>query len=231
MDMDKNIVNIIIIAIIASVVLFSGCVEEETTSPTETPAVTPTPTSTPEQETVSPTAISTPTPTPEATATPKTTIEPLNVTLKSGYTWYRDDEFGFRIGYPEDWDERGMGLQEGQEAGVVFEPPGSLEGGDYVQIMVIVCSDLERTPQAKILEIHEYEELKKQGLVSKYGEVTINDRKGYEVIRPAFSTYKVTIVVFEVDDFYYVINIWTRLELYDKYEDTFEDIINSFIIE
>lgn len=239
MDMDKNIVNIIIIAIIASVVLFSGCVEEETTPPTETPAVTPTPTPTPEPEMESHTIISTPTPTPEATATPRATIEPPNVTLKPGYKWYQDDEFGFRIGYPEDWDKSDVGLSEGQESSIMFGPPGSLddplkyheEGGDYVQIAVIVCSDLERTPQAKILESHEYEELKKQGLVSKYGEVTINGRKGYEVIRPAFSTYKVTIVVFEVDDFYYVINIWTGLELYDNYEDTFEDVINSFIIE
>lgn len=235
MDMDKNIVNIIIIAIIASVVLFSGCVEEETTQPTETPAVTPTPTSTPEPEMESPTIISTPTPTPEATATPRATIEPPNVTLKPGYKWYQDDEFGFRIGYPEDWDKSDMGFSEGQESGIMFGPPGSLEdplkyreeGGDYVQIMVAVYSDPK---QAKAFQTG-LEEAKNQGKVSKYGEVTINDRKGYEVIGSPFSSYKIRNLVFEVDYLYYTITIWTKEELYDKYEDIFDDVINSFVIE
>lgn len=73
--MDKNKLNILIIFIFASLVLFAGCVEEETTISTETPTITASPTIT-----VSPTFTLEPD-IPSPTPTPNFTIEYL-VTYK-----------------------------------------------------------------------------------------------------------------------------------------------------
>lgn len=241
MDMDKNIVNIMIIAIIASVVLFSGCVEEETTQPTETPAVTPTPTSTPEQEAASPTTISTPTHTPEAT------IEPPDVTLKPGYTWYQDDEFGFRIGYPEDWEERNEGSGEGQEAGVSFESDVITPSTDNPEAFVAVWV-LSNSTSLKFWESPDWvergglEKGKETGMVLKYGNVTINGREGFEIVFDPFMVgsgsktpvMRERLVIFTVDDLDYVVMAAANTpdgDLYSKYESTFDDVINSFVIE
>jgi len=238
--MDKNIMNIIIIAIIASVVLFSGCVEEETTQPIETPAVTPTPISTPEPEMESPTIISTPTPTPEATWKP-------NVTLKSGYTWYQDDEFGYGFGYPEKWEEENLGLGEGQEAGVSFGSDAITPSTDSPEanVAVVVWSN---STSVRFWESPDWvehgglEKGKEMGMVSKYGNVTINGREGFEIVFDPFMVgfgsktpvMKERLVIFTVDDLDYVIMAYANTpegDLYSKYESTFDDVINSFVIE
>ncbi len=236
MDMDKNIMNIIIIAIIASVVLFSGCVEEETTQPTETPAVTPTPTSTPEQEAAPPT----PMPTPKATWKP-------NVTLKSGYTWYQDDEFGYGFGYPEDWEEENIGLGEGQEAGVSFGADVITPSTDSPEAHVIVLvwsnsTSLRFWEKPGWVEHGGLEKGKEMGMVSKYGNITINGREGFEIVFDPFMTefgsktpvMSERVVIFTVDDLDYVVMVYANTpegDLYSKYESTFDDVINSFVIE
>jgi len=245
--MDKNIVNIIIVAIIASVVLFSGCVEEETTQPTETPAVTPTPTSAPEPEMESPTIISTPTPTPEATATPRATIEPPDVTLKPGYKWYQDDEFGFRIGYPKDWEEENLGLGEGQEAGISFGSDAITPSTDIPEahVAVVVWSNSTSVrfwEKPGWVEHGGLEKGKEMGMISKYGNVTINGREGFEIVFDPFMTefgsktpvMRERVVIFTVDDLDYVVMAYANTpegDLYSKYESTFDDVINSFVIE
>lgn len=240
MDMNKNVVNIIIIAIIASVVLFSGCVEEETTPPTEIPAVTPTPTSTPEQEAASPT------PTPAPMPTPKETWKP-NVALKSGYTWYQDDEFGYGFGYPEKWEEENIGLGDDQEAGVSFGSDVITPSTDNPEahVAVVVWSNSTSVrfwEKPGWVEHGGLEKGKEMGMVSKYGNVTINGRGAFEIVFDPFMTefgsktpvMRERVVIFTVDDLDYVIMAYANTpegDLYSKYESIFDDVINSFVIE
>lgn len=227
----NKILSIISIVIIAIILLFAGCVGKETT--TETPTATPAPTSTPEQ------IVSTPTPNPTVVPAPKAT---LNITLKPGYKWYQDDEFGYRIGYPEDWDQSTVSLDKGIEGGIGFSLANDPSGTSISVITVTVYSDPNK---AKFWEDPEFsklgslEKLKEQGKVLKYGNITLNSREGYEVIYDPLmlagfrSTPATTSrwIVFTVNDLYYVINAYTSNEWYDKRKGTFEDAINSYVIE
>lgn len=201
--------------------LFAGCTGRETT--TVTPPATPATVSTPEQ------VVSNPTPAPKAT---------LNVTLKQGYKWYQNQEFGYRIGYPENWVIEEVyqrisspSARKGMESSIWLMPEDLDDGtpnNGAIVLMVNVNSDPE---QAKIWENPDFENYTQQGAVSKYGEITINGRKGYEVVMSPFPVAKNRIVVFTVGDLYYMVNAAAQKELFNKYEGTFNDSINSFIIE
>lgn len=89
-NMNKDFLTMII-SLTVIIIFLTGCIEEETTVSTETPTAIESPTSliTP-METLTPTAI----PTLEA-------AWKLNVTLKSGYKWYQNDELYYGFAYPE----------------------------------------------------------------------------------------------------------------------------------
>ena len=104
----KNIVGLIAIVAIVAIAMFSGCVEEEATTPTPTSVPTSAPTSTPEitptpTSTSVPTSVPTstpeitptptPTPIPIPTITPETTKEPEILSSKS----YIDDLGYFNV--------------------------------------------------------------------------------------------------------------------------------------
>ena len=232
----QTITSLIVVIMVVSITLFSGCVEEETRSPTETPAVTPSPTSTIGQEMTPPT----PTPTPKAAWKP-------NVTLKSGYTWYQDDEFGYGFGYPEKWQKVNLVLTEGLEGGVTFVGSDTLASTDFPEAMILVMvysnsTSLKFWESPAWVEHGGLEKAKEMGIVSKYGNTTINGRDGFELIYdPIMVTgfsktprMRERMIIFTVDDLDYVVRVSTNAlerDLYDKYEDTFDDVINSFIIE
>jgi hypothetical protein len=243
MHMNKIIVNIITIAVIASVLAFAGCVGKESTAPTTTPS----PTSTPKQMVSIPTI--TPTPSPTAIPTP---IETVNVTLKAGYKWYQDTDFSYRIGYPENWTTNPPGIlnvtvnnESGWTNTVGFVSPSLISlipNGPRIPeatIMVTVSQnqDLVATNWS---EYGGLDALKAKGIVSKYGNITINGREGFEVIyddgmllfgRPAGN---IRMIGFEANGLYYQISVMASNPeggLYDKYQSTFNDAINSFVIE
>lgn len=146
-------------------------------------------------------------------------------TLASGYEWYQDDEFSYKIGYPENWEKNPLTVSEGQEAGIFFSSTSA-----PCSISVTVFSD---PTQARWWENGQVslEELKESGMVTEYGEITINDREGYEVVYHPMPTVKSRWIEFTVDDLYYVVNVYAPEEEYDKYAETFETAINSFVIE
>jgi hypothetical protein len=226
MIVNKIIRSIITIVVIASVLAFAGCIGKETSTTektTGTPTVTTIPTSTPNQ------VVSTPTPTPKTT---------FNVTLKPGYKWYQDNNFSYRIGYPENWMIQEVyqrisspDARKGLESSIWLMPESLDDGTPNMGAIVLMVNVYSDPKQAKIWEDPNFENYKQQGAVSKYGEITINGRKGYEVIMSPLPVAKNRIVVFTVGDLYYMVNVAAQKELFNKYESTFNDSINSLIIE
>ncbi len=183
----KSIVYLIVLTFIASIVLFSGCVGEKTTAPMETPAADTTPTSTTEQEAV-PTSNSTPEQkTTLATSTPEVTVE--LPTLEPGYEWYQNDEFGYKIAYPEDWGTSPSGSVFStypQEYTSIYGEEEHLSF--YVEIDVLVSSN---QTESRFWEYGFFigeeipiglEELKEQGRIIEYKDITVNGKDGIEVV-------------------------------------------------
>jgi PGF-CTERM protein len=132
-------------------------------------------------------------------------------TLPPGYTWYEDEEFKFKIGYPEGF-EKGEGVYgEGILGGVFFNEP------DTPNIIAVTILDSECN----------IEELKAMGAK----EVVINGREGYDVIFQPIPIVKQRLVYFPVDERCYSISCSTAAELFDEYAAKFDIAINSFVIE
>ena len=146
-----------------------------------------------------------------ATASATPTSEP---TLPSGYNWYYDDEFKFGIGYPEDW---------------TVVPKEEITITDEVTLGVAMLRDPDTANMISVSVSSEYdmEELKAKGAK----KVIINGREGYEAIIQPMPPVKMKLVAFAVADRYYVISCTTSAELFDEYVDTFDNAINSFVIE
>jgi len=223
------------------IIFITGCVEENETS-TEIPTITESPNSGQEQETESPTQSPTVISTPEATWKPDLTLEP-------GYEWYQNDEFGYKIAYPKDW-----GTSSNSPAFAIYpleftsifgsEDPLAL----YVHIEVIVSSN---QTQSRFWETGFFldanipiglEELKKQERIIEYKNISVNDKDGIELVfsplmlyfgpevAPAGIPTTARYILFTNDDLDYIIQISSSDIFYDEYENTFESIINSFII-
>jgi len=215
--MHKNIVYMIsTILIIVSILISIGCVEEETIISTGTPTITAARTST---------ITSTETSTPIVTSTP----EPrrLNVTLKSGYKWYQNDEFGYGFAYPENWEVGWVIIKYDHEIGIVFNSPKKINDNPEAFIMVTVDSELPLIWGEKIGDLEKGIE---SGEVFEYGNITINGIKGFEVVGTPFPSTKEKRVLFIVNDLSYMLIASTSYELYAQYENTFDNIINSFTI-
>ncbi len=242
--MNKIIVNVIIIAVITSVLVFAGCVGKETATSTATPS----PTSTPKQLVSTPAVTPTPTSTPTATPTPK---EKVNVTLKAGYKWYQDDDLSYKIGYPENWQINNQGMSKivvnnisGWQNGVSFGSP-SLTSNKLPEANILVFIYPNETLAKWWMQDPAYgdlDKLKTKGMVSKYGNITINGREGFEVIYNPFfgrEMFNIRMVVFDdaPNNLYYSIWVYANyisgnnqiVDLYNKYNKTFDDVINSFV--
>lgn len=131
-------------------------------------------------------------------------------TLPPGYTWYEDEEFKFKIGYPEGWSmpEGEATYDEGLLGGALFT-----QGTPGVTLQVVVASEFAM------------DELKAMGKT-----VMINGREGYDAEAEFMGGMKSRNVAFAVEDRYYVIMCTAPAETYDGYADAFETAINSFVI-
>lgn len=110
--------------------------------------------------------------------------------------------------------------------------PESLDDGTPNMGAIVLMVNIYSYPkQAKIWEDPNFENYKQQGSVSKYGEIAINGRKGYEVIMLPLPIAENRVVVFTVGNLYYMVNAAATKELLCKYESIFNDSINSFDIE
>lgn len=204
----KIVAGLIAALLIVSVALFAGCVEKET--PTEAGESTPTP---------EPTVEMTPEGglTPEPEQTPSPTAEPV---LSPGYAWYHDEEFGYKIAYPENWVKDVVISTDGGDDGVIFSDPDT----GTSNVMVATTSE------------YDMEALKAGAEGGK--EVVINGREGYEAILQPMPVVKMKLVVFTVGDKYYMISCTAPVESLDgsmstfnETVDTFDNVINSFVIE
>ena len=158
----------------------------------------------------------------KSTGTP-TVTEPSKetVTFKDGYKWYQDDEFGYIIRYPENWDKDFPFFDTGVEDGVVLFLPSNTP--DFPRIIVYVVSDPDQ------LGDWDCRRGKFVNLVSiLVNNITINSRNGCEVV---WSNRGETTrqVLFTVNDLYYIVRVEAGTQ-YSEYASTFDDAINSFVI-
>lgn len=250
-DTHKKILTLISFCIIGLTIFFLGCIEDDNTLSKGTTEETATSTSGQED------GESTPALTPTALPISKT-VHKTDMTLKPGYKWYQDDELGYKIGYPEDWEKMpNMGLTKGQESAVMFmpadlEPDPQNMGMPYITIIIYSDSTQSRwwdnpsTNGNGSFSISEgmkvslsLENGTEMGIISDYGPVTINGRDGFEVVLDpvmfvGFSTTPVATsryVVFTVDNLDYTVSTVALNDMDSTYEGIFEDVINSFIIE
>jgi len=165
----KIMASSIVIMLIASIIIISGCVEKE-----------------------------------------EPITEPI---LAQSYKLYYNDEFNYKVSYPENWAIESQKLISPDELSrTSFEDPDS-SSAFFVSI------------------ISEVSEVDKEKMKALGKEVVINERKGYKVTQPLPSVgEKITIVGLEVDNKYYVIGCTTSTDLFDECSDTFNHIINSFEI-
>ena len=218
-------INLVLIAVISAIVFFSGCVEKVNQTANQTVAPSP---SEPMQTIATPTPIIAMTPTPTSIPQKK-----INEPSKSVYKLYQNDEFGYRYSYPDKWLNIELALTEGQKSIVTFGPEN--ETSAAIGVSVIVYSD---PGQAKFWENPEFSDMIKRGAVQKYGNITVNGRKGYEVIYDPLMAIGMAItptstsrwVEITVGNNYYVINAFAPYDQYPAYSDEFENIINSFVI-
>lgn len=214
------------------IIFFTGCVEEGV-APTETP----TSTIIPEQ------TVSTSTPTPTPTSTPEAVWEP-EVTIKPGYKLYQDDEFGYGFVYPENWEQGDFGIGDDQESGVIFGSDTLDSNGlPIASFSLVAYSDSTSVKFWETPSFIEHGGLDyaiEIGMIYEFEDITINGRDGFEIIHNPFwkgpGERKVRMVILTVDDLSYVAIVFAsdgtlEGDLYDEYESTFDDIINSLIFK
>ncbi|MFC1935987.1 PsbP-related protein [Chloroflexota bacterium] len=219
----QRYLTVLFVALLATVVV--ACGQPEST-PTRVPTTTPTPTPSP---TSIPIPTPTPTPTPIPTMLPGPTSAPSTPTGSAtpGYTRVYDHELGFGFEYPEDWETQTPEVVDGEDVVSIamFTKPGT----PTTLIVTVRLSDLTSLEEVKE-EIKEG--LKELGLtVLEERGIVVIGREGYEVIYKPIAVVKMRQVMFIADGKRYMLVCSTAEVLYDEYRDTFDDIVNSFVIK
>ena len=114
---------------------------------------------------------------------------------------------------------------EDVESILMFTKPGT----PTTLIVTVRLSDLTTLEEVKV----EFREaLKKLGLtVLEERGIVVNGREGYEVIYSPFPSVTMRQVMFIANGKSYMLVCSTTEQLYDEYEQTFDDIISSFNIK
>jgi len=131
-------------------------------------------------------------------------------TLPEGYSWYQNDEFGYKIAYPEDWTV------------IPHEVPR--DGMDHIQEF----RDPDGFGRITVYRYYEYDLNMFKDWEQE--DVLINGRKGYEVIDWG-TTPKIKTVVFVNKDKLWAIVCTTPRGLWDEYASTFDNAICTIVIE
>ncbi len=148
---------------------------------------------------------------------------PPTTPVTPGYIRVYDHEFGYGFEYPEDWESQPI---EGEdvESVVMFTKPGT----PTTLIVTVKLSNLSLEEIKKEIK----EGLEGLGLtILEEREIVVNDREGYEVIYKPFPAVKMRQVIFTANGRSYILVCSTAEDLYDENRDTFDHIINSFVIE
>ncbi|GEM_PF-2761221 len=156
---------------------------------------------------------------------------PVSQKARVYYKLYRDNKTGFKIAYPGDWD-------------IIFPEVSNISYYNFTfgEIESCVMFKDRRTPACVLVivsagrcsldEIREVllKNLKKFAIVVDCRDTVIDDKRGFEVIykRPFGVPVKQKLVVLVSDGRYYMIQCSVSEELYDEYENTFDEIVSSF---
>jgi len=149
---------------------------------------------------------------------------PPTTPVTPGYIRVDDHKLGYGFEYPEDWESQ---VVEGEdvESILMFTKPGT-------PTTLIVTVELSNLSLEEIKE--EFREGLKGlgGTILEEREIVVSGREGYEVIyRPITAVVKIRQVIFIANGRSYMLVCSTAEDLYDEYEETFDHIINSFVIE
>jgi PGF-CTERM protein len=153
--------------------------------------------------------------TPEPTPTPVRSLEPVLVNGDELYEWYYDDEFSYKIIYPGYWE--------------VFPAKKEMLGEGMLSLVVFASEESEVALVVGVFSEYDMEELK--AMDGK--DVVINGREGYDVTfeSPWERVQSKRIVVFTVEDRYYVIEATALPALFDEYANVLGKMVNSFVTE
>ena len=209
--------------ILLLVVLLGACAAP---APTPTPVPTPTPTPAPM-----------PTPAPAPVLPPPTKPVPVPGALTTqGYVY--DDKLGYGFEYPGGWKMEIPEVIDGEdtESVVMFTKPGT----PTTLIVTVKLSNLTSLEEVK----EEFREGLKGlgGTILEEREIVVNGKEGYEVIYKPIAAVKIRQVIFIANGKMacppkigplksYMLICSTAELLYDEYEETFNNVINSFVIE
>ena len=167
-------------------------------------------------------------PSPPLPAPPTEPVTPPvtpGVLTTQGYVY--DDKLGYGFEYPGGWEMQTPEVIDGEDikSGVMFTKPGT----STTLIVTIKLSNLTSLEEVKG-EIKE--ELNKLGMtILEEREIVVNGREGYEVIYKPIAAVKLRQVIFIANGMTYMLVCSTAEVLYDEHRDTFDHIINSFVIE
>ena len=134
-------------------------------------------------------------------------------------------DYGFE--YPEDWESQIVEVIDGEdtESVVMFTKPGT-------PTTLIATVKLSNSTSLEEVKEEFKEELKGLGgIILEERQIVVNDREGYEVVYKPIAAVKLRQVIFIANDKNYMLVCSTAEALYDEYRDTFDHIINSFVIE
>ncbi len=155
-------------------------------------------------------------------------LEPLPTEpVTPGYIRVYDYKLDCGFEYPEDWETQTPEFGDGEdvESTEMFTKPGT----PTTLIVTVKLSNLASLEEVKE-EIKEA--LNKLGMtLLEEREIVVNDREGYEVIYKPIAPVKMRQVIFLANGKTYILVCSTAEPLYDEYEEIFDHIINSFVIE
>ena len=142
-----------------------------------------------------------------------------------GYIRDYDYILGYGFEYPEDWESQVIEVVDGEdtESVVMFTKPGT----PTTLIVTVKLSNLS---------LEEIKEEFRKGLKGLGGtileerEIVVNGREGYEVIYKPIAAVKIRQVIFIANGKTYMLVCSTAEVSYDEYEETFDNIVNSFVI-
>ena len=168
---------------------------------------------------------------PSPPAPPPPPTEPVTppvtpgVLTTQGYVY--DDKLGYGFEYPGGWEMQIPEVIDGEdtESVVMFTKPGT----STTLIVTVKLSNLTSLEEVKE-EIKEV--LNKLGrTILEERKIVVNGREGYEVIYKPIAAVKMRQVIFIANGKSYMLVCSTAELLYDEYEETFNNVINSFVIK
>jgi len=167
-------------------------------------------------------------PSPPAPLPPTEPVTP-GVLTTQGYVY--DDNLGYGFDYPGGWE---LHVAEGEFAGKNIKKVVSFEKKiPYERGYVSVGIELIVKPVTDLQEVKdEFKKgLERSGIpILNEATISVNNISGYDILS-GIPTWKLRQVVFFANGMAYVFKYSSQEEFYRMYEETFNNVINSFVIK